>query len=124
MHPKKRRAGCTRLREGEEETATVTHRSIGKEEEGTHRRPGPAPGYASQSHRAGKEEAINRTSAAPVVGRTAVGDQGMALQDLAEAQPLDGVRANGNSSIKMRRPLKQATETILKFLNASVRTYM
>jgi hypothetical protein len=59
-----------------------------------------------------------------VVGRTAVGDQGMAFQDLAEAQPLDGVRANGNSSIKKRRLLKQATGTILKFLNASVRTYM
>jgi hypothetical protein len=41
-----------------------------------------------------------------------------------EAQPLDRVRANGNSSIKTRRPLKQATGTILKFLNASVRTYM
>jgi hypothetical protein len=39
-HPKKRRAGCTQFREGDEETA-VAIASSGRKRRGTHRRPGP-----------------------------------------------------------------------------------
>jgi hypothetical protein len=82
IHTKKRRAGCTRFREGDEETATVTAPSGRKRRERTVAAPGYALAIAIASRREGGGRV--RTRAAPVVGRTAVGDQGMALQDLAE----------------------------------------